>query len=218
MDDIAWAIQSQTAEIASLVKDHTDCGGPGFKQKVTSRLAIGLAGPYWGTQDKHSLTAADFLAHTDAELDAFAQELRSNKPGHDQRPQPPNKIEDWEARVRRQNDVWALVYGAEWKPVRSHALSLLLEWHQSEPHKWPLSVVSEIWEELHWRFFEELKETLRLLKKEANRKTMSLQDIKFYALLPNTEGKAWLELPRTFDLKNPEGWFTAEVLPRIERR
>ena len=32
------------------------------------------------------------------------------------------------------------------------------------------------------------------------------------------EGKAWLELPRTFDLKNPDGWFMAEVLPRIERR
>ena len=274
MDDIARAIQSQMAEIASLVKNHTDANAvpagtlkglnrtseelvfllracnqyqvtigageqgqalanallsaqvgastrlrrAGFKQKVTSRLAIGLAGPYWGTQDKHSLTAADFVAHTDAELDAFVQELRTSKPGHDQRPPPPNKIEDWEARVRRQNDVWALVYGAEWKPVRSHALTLLLEWHQSEPHKWPLSVVSEIWEELHWRFFEELKEVLRLLKKEANRETMSLQDIKFFALLPNAEGRAWLELPRTFDLKNPDGWFTAEVLTRIERR
>ena len=274
MDDIARAIQSQTAEIASLVKNHTDANAvpagtikglnrvseelvfllracnqyqvtigageqgqalanallsaqvgastrlrrSGFKQKVTTRLAVGLAGPYWGTQDKHALTASDFVAHTDAELDAFVQELRTNKPGHDQRPAPPNKIEDWEARVRRQNDVWALVYGMEWKPVRNHALALLLEWHQAEPHKWPLSVVSEIWEELHWRFLEELKETLRLLKKEANRETMSLQDIKFYALLPNSDGKAWLELPRTFDLKNPDGWFMAEVLPRIERR
>ena len=214
MDDIARAIQSQTAEIASLVKNHTDANAvpagavkglkraseelvfllracdqyqvtigageqgqalanallsaqvgastrlrkAGFKQKVTTRLAVGLAGPYWGTQEKHALMVADFVARADAELDAFVQELRTNRPGHDQRPAPPNKIEDWEARVRRQNDVWSLVYGAEWKPVRSHALSLLLDWHQAEPHKWPLSVVSEIWEELHWRFFEELKE------------------------------------------------------------
>ena len=96
MDDIARAIQSQTAEIASLVKNHTDANAvpagtlkglnrtseelvfllrawsgeqgqalanallsaqvgastrlrrAGFKQKVTSRLAIGLAGLYWG--------------------------------------------------------------------------------------------------------------------------------------------------------------------------
>ncbi|CAE6959396.1 unnamed protein product [Symbiodinium sp. CCMP2592] len=273
-DEIARAIQSQTAEIASLVKSHTEntavppgtikglnrtseelvfllraCNQyqvtvgageqgqalanallsaqvgastklrrAGFKQKVTSRLAIGLAGPYWGTQEKHALNATDFVAHTDAELDAFVQELRSSKAGPDQRPQPPSKLEDWEGRVRRQNDVWALVYGSEWKPVRTHALERLLEWHQAEPHKWPLTVLMDVWEELHWRFFEELKETLRLLKKEAGRETMSLPDIKFYALMPNASGTAWLELPGTFDLRFPDGWFMTEVLPRIERK
>ena len=40
----------------------------GFRQKVTPRLAIGLAGPYWGLQDKFCLAVADFLAYTDAEL------------------------------------------------------------------------------------------------------------------------------------------------------
>ena len=131
--------------------------------------------------------------HTDAELYAFVQEIRSNKASADQRPAPPTKLEDWEGRVRRQNDVWSLVYGEEWKPVRAHALERLLEWHQ-------------------------LKETLRLLKKEAGRETMSLADIKFYALLPSATGTAWLELPRTFDLRFPEGWFATEVLPRIERK
>ncbi|CAE7410615.1 unnamed protein product, partial [Symbiodinium microadriaticum] len=222
-EDIAKAIQSQTAEIASLVKSHTEntavpikalnrtseelvfllraCNQyqltvgageqgqalanallsaqvgastklrkAGFKQKVTNRLAVGLAGPYWGTQEKHALNASA-----------------------DQRPAPPTKLEDWEGRVRRQNDVWSLVYGEEWKPVRAHALERLLEWHQ-------------------------LKETLRLLKKEAGRETMSLADIKFYALLPSATGTAWLELPRTFDLRFPEGWFATEVLPRIERK
>ena len=43
-------------------------------------------------------------------------------------------------------------------------------------------------------FLEELKEILRLLKKEAGRETMSLQHIKFFALLPNEHGQAWLEL------------------------
>ena len=147
---------------------------------------------------------------------SFPTQMRSSMPSF--RSQPPNKIEDFEARARRQNEVWTLVYEAEWKPVRSHALDLLLEWHQAEPHKWPLTVMAEIWEELRWRFLEELKEILRQLKKEANRETMSLPDIKFYALLPNAAGQAWLELPRTFDLKNPNGWFMSEVLPSIERR
>ncbi|CAE7778356.1 unnamed protein product [Symbiodinium sp. CCMP2592] len=248
MESIAKAIQSQSAEIelvfilracnqyqvtvgageqgqalanallSAQVGASTKLRKAGFKQKVTPRLAIGLAGPYWGTAEKYSLAAADFVANTDAELDAYVLEVRAGKGGSDQRPPPPTRLEDWEGRVRRQNDVWALLYGAEWKPVRNHALELLLEWHQGEPHKWPLTVIMEVWEELHWRFFEELKEILRLLKKEAGRETMSLQDLKFHALLPNASGVAWLELPRTFDLRRPDGWFMSEVLPRIERR
>ena len=269
MEDIARAIKSQTAEIASLVKSHTETAAApsgtlkglnrqseelvfllracnqytvtvgageqgqalanallsaqigastklrraGFKQKVTNRLAVGIAGPYWGSQEKYALAASDFVPYTDAELDAFTHEARSNKGGPDQRPAPATKFEDWEGRARRQNDVWALVYGEEWRQVRTHALDLLKEWHQSTPHKWPLVVLSEVWEELHWRFMEELKETLRLLKKEAGRETMSLQDIKFFALLPDEHGRAWLELPRTFDLLNPEGWFTPKWFP-----
>ena len=81
-----------------------------------------------------------------------------------------------------------------------------------------MTVVSEIWEELHWRFFEELKELLRQLKREAGRETMTLQDLKFFALLPNAEGRAWLDLPNTFDILNPQGWFVTEVQPRIERK
>ena len=206
------------ALISAQVRPSTKLRKAGFKQKVTTRLAVGLAGPYWGSQEKHALSVADFVPHTDAELDAFVQEVRSNRVATEQKPTPPTRFEDWEARARRQNDVWALVYGAEWRPVPEHALDKLAAWHLAEPHKWPLSVISEVWEELHWRFFEELKETLRLLKKEAGRETMSLQDIKFYALMPNPSGTAWLELPRTFDLLNPDGWFTTEVLPRIERR
>ena len=104
--------------------------------------------------------------------------------------------------MRRQNDVWALV----WKPVRSHALTLLGDLRNLGGA------------------------TLAFLRRaegdpQASQEggqqgddVLALQDIKFFALLPNAEGRAWLELPRTFDLKNPDGWFPAEVLPRIERR
>ena len=192
--------------------------GLGFRQKMTPRLAIGLAGPYWGTQDRYSLGAADFIQYTDAELDAYASEARNPKQGQEQRPAQPQRLDDWEARVRRQTDTWCLIYGEEWREVRVHAASLLAEWHQKAPHKWPLHVVQEVWEELHWRFFEELKELLRQLKVEAKRESMTLQEIRFHALLPGPDGRAWLALPRTFDLMHPSGWFKTEVEPRIERR
>ena len=102
--------------------------------------------------------------------------------------------------MRRQNEIWKLVYGTEWGEVREFALATLVQWHHGSPHQWPLNVVMDVWEELHWRFFEELKDVLRALKREAKRETLSLQEIRFYALLPGPDGQAWLNLPSTFDL------------------
>ena len=184
---------------------------------MTTRLAVGLAGPFWGSQEKFCLGAADFIQYTDAELDAFAAD-RTHKGGVEQKPAPPTKLEDWTARVKRQNEVWRLIYGEEWRDVREHAADTLAGWHQECPHKWPLAIVMEAWEELHWRFLEEIKDIIRNLKKIAKRESLSLQELRFYALLPGPDGQAWLRLPNTFDIKNPEGWFKTELEPRIERR
>eukprot|EP00435_Cladocopium_sp_Y103_P035203 s583_g9.t1 len=236
MMDIAKAIQHQTTELATLVGNGEHGGGlaqallaaqagastklrnAGFRQKVTPRLAVGLAGPFWGTQEKHALSVADFVPCSDAELDQHAVECRTGKPINEQRPPAPTRYEDWASRVKRQTDVWALVYGKEWRAVKEHAAQLLGEWHLGAPHRWPLQIVSDVWEELHWRFFEELKQELRKIKSISGRETMTLSDLKFYALMPNEEGQPPLQLPRTFDLNFPDGWFMTEVLPRIERR
>jgi len=273
MAALAQAIQSQTAELASLVKaqhEHTThpqgtvkglnrlseemvfimracdqytvsvCPGEvgsglangllsaqvgaatklramGFRQRMTTRLAVGLAGPFWGSQEKYCLGAADFIQYADAELDAFAME-KNTKGAVEQRPASPTKLEDWTARVKRQNEVWRLLYGEEWRDVREHAADTLAGWHQDCPHKWPLTIVMDAWEELHWRFLEEIKELIRDIKKMAKRESLSLQELRFYALLPGPDGQAWLKLPNTFDIKNPEGWFKSELEPRIERR
>ena len=206
------------ALIAAQAGASTKLRAAGFRQKVTPRLAVGLAGPFWGTQEKYALSASDFVPCTDAELDQFAIESRTGKPMSEQRPPAPTRYEDWVNRVKRQTDIWALTYGAEWRAVREHAATMLGEGHLETPHKWPLQVLCEVWEELHWRFCEELKEELRKIKKLAGRETMTLQDLKFYALMPDSEGNPPLKLPNTFDLKNPGGWFATEVLPRIERR
>ena len=190
----------------------------GFRQKVTPRLAVGLAGPFWGTQEKHALSAADFVPCSDAELDQHAVECRTGKPVNEQRPPAPTRYEDWANRVKRQTDIWALVYGKEWRAVKEHAAQTLGEWHLGAPHRWPLQIVCDVWEELHWRFIEELKTELRKIKGISGRETMKLSDLKFYALMPDEHGNPPLQLPRTFDLHHPEGWFTTEVMPRIERR
>ena len=204
--------------LAAQIGSATKLRSSGFRQKMTQRLAIGLAGPYWGVHEKHALSAADFIGYTDAELDQFASEARGPKGGAEQRPQPPTRFDEWVARVRRQTDVWCLVYGAEWRPVRTSALELLSEWHLSLPHRWPLNVIMDLWEELHWRCMEDFKDLLRKLKKEVGRETMTLSEVKFHALLPGPDGQAWLVMPSVFDLQRPGSWFQEEVIPRIKRK
>lgn len=190
----------------------------GCRQKMTQRLAIALAGPYWGTHEKHAIGVADFISFTDAELDAYAWETSRPKATSETRPAPPTRLEEWEARVRKHIDMWCLVYGEEWRSVKTRAAHLLSTWHTGAPHQWPLTVMMDCWEELHWRFIEELKDVLRRLKQDAGRESMTLNEIKFHALMPDAGGMAWLQLPDTFDLENPESWFATEVKPRIERR
>ena len=190
----------------------------GCRQKMTSRLAIGLAGPYWGTQEKHALSVSDFVTHTDAELDAYAWETGKVKGQVEARPAMPTRLEEWESRVRRHIDMWCLAYGEEWRTVKTKAAKLLATWHSSAPHQWPLTILMDCWEELHWRFAEELKEVLRTLKRDAGRETMTLNEVKFHALMPDASGYAWLQLPNTFDLEDPNSWFATEVKPRIERK
>eukprot|EP00435_Cladocopium_sp_Y103_P058511 s1062_g20.t1 len=205
--------------IAAQVGAATKLRNAGFRQRMTQRLAVGLAGPYWGAHERHALSASDFIGYTDAELDQFASESRGSKVGNqEQRPAPPTRFDEWVARVRRQTDVWCLVYGAEWRQVRTSALDLLSEWHLSLPHRWPLNVVMDLWEELHWRCMEDFKDILRKLKKEIGRETLTLSELKFHALLPGPDGQAWLVMPTVFDLQRPGSWFQEEVLPRIDRK
>lgn len=205
------------ALVAAQVGASSKLRAAGFRQKMTQRLAVGLAGGFWGVHERHCLGASEFVAYTDAELDAFSSEAK-NQRTQEQRPQNPQRLDEWIVRVKRQTDVWCLVYGEEWRGVKTNAMDLLAEWHMAMPHKWPLTVVMDIWEELHWRFIEEMKELVRQLKKEAARESMTLTEMRFHALLPGPDGQAWLRLPETFNIEKPGTWFQEEVIPRIERK
>ena len=91
--------------------------GPGDRTARQGRLQAEGRDSFGGGpcgEETHSLMAAAFVPRTDVEA------------VNDQRP-PATRLEDWEGRVGRQNDVWTLVCGAEWKLVRTHSLELLLE-------------------------------------------------------------------------------------------
>ena len=134
---------------------------------MRTRLALGLAGGFWGsrsvaTAEKYSLTAGDFVGATAQELDEFIV------PGDDnpeQRPRHPITWDDWLRRARRAVNIWALVYGEEWRGPLGKCLADLEQIQEDHPTVFPREVVMDIWEELHWRFWEEIR--LSMLRSES---------------------------------------------------
>ena len=73
-------------------------------------------------------------------------------------------------RVRRAVNLWALVYGEEWRPFMTQCATKLEQMHDDHPTPFPREVIKDIWEELCWRFWEELRETLRALRQTVRAK------------------------------------------------
>ena len=96
-----------TSQTFAQVGTSTKLRQAGFRQRMTQRLAVGIAGAHWGAHEKYCL------------LDAFVSESRTAKSA-DTRSAASTRLNDWMSRVRRQNDVWALVYGGRARYGRRH--------------------------------------------------------------------------------------------------
>ena len=192
----------------------------GWTQCVTNRLALSLAGGYWGgrTEEKagpYDLLVTDFVPTTAQELDEFIVPTDDHV---GDRPKVPAVWEDWLKRARRAAAIWALVYGEEWREPLMNLVTDLEKLADEHPTVFPQRELRNLMAELMWRFWEELRETLRRLKQEIGRDQVKRSDLIAYALMPDGNGGAWLKMPDVFELRSPSGWFRTAVLPRIERK
>ena len=77
------------------------------------------------------------------------------------------------------------------------------------------------WEELWWRWWEELKESFRTVLLELGTDVPSKDDIKFYALaagpLVNGTRRAAFRMPTTFQVEDHETYFHQVIVPRLLR-
>ena len=101
-------------------------------------------------------------------------------------------------------NLWALVYGEEWRPVMTQCAADLEKLHDDHPTVFPKEIIKNMWEELCWRFWEELRETLRALRQAVGRDNLRRNDLIMHALTPGADGRAWLRLPNTFDLHDED--------------
>ena len=126
----------------------------GWNQLMKNRLALGLAGAYWGGRsvgavEPHCLSVADFPAVSAHELDDYVVPTSETMEG---KPKFPPTWDDWLRRARRGINAFALIYGEAHRGRLSTCLDELERMQEENPTMLPRPVVHDIWEELHWRF------------------------------------------------------------------
>ncbi|CAE7767408.1 unnamed protein product [Symbiodinium sp. CCMP2592] len=212
-----------------------------FPVNLTNRLCYALASASFGAKDVKSLplhcgSAADFPQTEEADFDAYSSppDLKLEA-----RPQGPTTVSTWLRNALRQAWGLACVYGqqhyAVWEAAALHltklgeehsefssACAVELEALRPEPaageDSSPAHVIFDVWEELWARFFEELREVDRDLRRLMREESPTFDRMKFVATAPNAEGRPWLRLPGTFRLEDPREYFTTDVLDRLQRQ
>ena len=116
-----------------------------------------------GLADPDSLTVADFAVKEEGSLPPlYAVE------GHRREPPPaaPTELRAWAEAAQTQVQVFALMYGKEHSATRTNALRHLLKEHRDHPDYLSLADLMDVWEELTWRWWEELRRELATMEAE----------------------------------------------------
>ena len=191
-----------------------------FPVNLTNRLCYALASASFGAKDVKALphycgSAADFPQTEEADFDAYTSppDLKLEA-----RPRGPTTISTWLRNALRQAWGLACVYGQQHYAVWEAAALHLTKLGEEHSYAWPAHVIFDVWEELWSRFFEELREVDRELRRLMREESPTFDRMKFVATAPNYEGQPWLRLPGTFRLDDPREYFTTDVLDRLQRQ
>jgi len=107
--------------------------------------------------------------------------------------------------------------GQEHGAERTAARDKLEQLNERRPHRYPRAWVFATWEELWWRWTEELKIELRRMLREMQTENPTKEELRFYALAQGPRGTTNLVMPTTFQLDDPQAYYRSVVEPRIER-
>ena len=143
-------------------------------------------------QDRDALVAADFLQVPSGAPTDFPT-LRGYARG-----EPPAPLDDpglWETAARTQTEAFALIYGQVHREPRMEALTTLVRLLHAPEDAWSLAETMGAWEELNWRWWDELRHELGGLLKDLQATRVTLPELSAYASAPKGKGGARLRLP-----------------------
>ena len=179
-------------------------------------MCIGAACLSWGGRDKedeHVLCESDFVAWAPSEFDKYTSpstwplESKSKSPQH---------IETWCANSINMARMFCALYGAEYLGERINCIEHLRQMHLSYPHKYPLGFAKNAWGALNVRWVQDLRamtDTLRLHAKVERPTFQQLQAVG--VTIVDATGSTLYRRPDTFDVTNPQCYFVAEILRKL---
>ena len=187
---------------------------------INTRIAYGFAAAASGARDLDSapewtLTAADFWPVTQEAFDDF---VPSSGHQREKKPKSPQTMAQWVRCADNFVRAFALVYGQEHAAERLEVRRALERMQEENHHEWPREEVWALWEELNWRWWEELKQNHRSLLRVMGTDNATKQDLAWFALAPGSDGQPVFRMPTTWDLELPDGYFQMVVLPRKQRK
>ena len=94
------------------------------------------------------------------------------------------------------------------------ALDTLYEWSEMHPAVFPPAAARDAWEELWWQFGKDLLHIDSELLLVAREDNPTFDRIKFICNATRDDGHTWLQLPRTFQVLEPAGYFMTEIWDR----
>ena len=126
---------------------------------INYRIAYGLATGAWGGKSvdamhAHSLGVADWVTCAEELFDDYLPPSEFKIEG---RPKQPVDMLRWAKQARNGIQVTCLTYGEEHREEREEALEHLIHLHENRPRKFTAEYVQDAWEELHARWWEELR-------------------------------------------------------------
>lgn len=112
---------------------------------------------------------------------------------------------------------FSLVYGKEHYSPRVAAVEQLCALHVEKPHIFSVEKVIEVWEELCWKYGQEVRGAIQFIPASLGTKVARRDKLKFAAMSPGALGHPTFKWPTTFDLCSPSAYFQAEIIPKMDR-
>ena len=181
---------------------------------ITNRLALAVAGLWWGGKEAHTLLASDCATVRTGQLEAWTPPSDQKIEG---RLRPPASFLVWLKYAENQVRVFGAAYGIEHMPERQAFLQALHEAHEEDEHAYPVSYCIELLEELNAVWAESVRESRGILCAKLGTENPRLEDLKLIALAPGAEDRPNFQFPRIWGLQDPAGYYQTVVVPRQGR-